>query len=535
MVALGLGLLSAGDRWTRARRPTWISLRPLGGTVQVVAHRPKQTSVWLWIQAESVETGWSLTVQADDGTTLTWSPDSETPHLLPNVLPGVPPTRVWFHHLTGLTPSTDHDVHFVTDGRESTPAAATFRTLPSDLDAPFTVLLGSCYSEDRDVQGPPGSTILTAPNASPLARVLQNIVLTVRRAVVTVRSALATGEPPLEPKGVVSRRYQELVASPDEPDVKFLVGDQVYLDAPFYKVLLPMTRARIQRHISRSYSRSWDKLGWMLAHGGNYFSSDDHEFWNNYPNVPFWPSLWSQSARQAWKDQAREFLTWVQDPQPVETFTIGNGPTGLSFFIADTRMNRTAGSNDASAKFMSDEDLSRLVDWVQSLRSPGVLVLGQPLLASAAGAAVDATLPAYGEQYRKLCSALVQAPHDVLVLSGDVHYGRIARVSLPRKAGGPRTLAEVVSSPMAVVLGAPGYYPTPFPEDMQTFPPAEVGEPAPVTYTNPLPDNGHNPAQDHFTTLRFAAREDRSGIDVQVKAHLIRSSGRTETLQLELH
>jgi hypothetical protein len=69
------------------------------------------------------------------------------------------------------------------------------------------------------------------------------------------------------------------------------------------------------------------------------------------------------------------------------------------------------------------------LQWIQNLPGPGVLVVGQPVFSGKAGflrgSFGDWNLPDYS-QYGQLARLLVQSPHSIVILSGDVHYGRIA-------------------------------------------------------------------------------------------------------------
>jgi hypothetical protein len=68
---------------------------------------------------------------------------------------------------------------------------------------------------------------------------------------------------------------------------------------------------------------------------------------------------------------------------------------------------------------------------VAALKGPGILVLGQPLF-SHSGSWKDHTLPDYTQDHTRLCTLLTDSlqdtpngiPHDILLLSGDIHIGR---------------------------------------------------------------------------------------------------------------
>jgi hypothetical protein len=148
--------------------------------------------------------------------------------------------------ITGLQPRQRYDLQLLFKGRSVAHADVT--TLPTAMPAlgekPFTVLLGSCFSHRQDPGGKVGKTFAALPS---MAR----------------------------------------------PDVKLLAGDQVYLDDPWYKFFLSFSHEELRASFMEAYLGTWgqgrragDGQGFaqLLASGANYFSSDDHEFWNNAPN-----------------------------------------------------------------------------------------------------------------------------------------------------------------------------------------------------------------------------------------------------------
>src|SRR5437870_2023725 len=131
--------------------------------------------------------------------------------------------------------------------------------LPNASDRPFTVLLGSCYFGREDKFGDVGRTYLNLPNQA-------------------------------------------------KPEIKILCGDQVYLDNPPQDFIIPRGHDWLQARSFKTYADSWTQwilgggFNQMLKHEANFFSSDDHEFWNNAPdvglNVPVFTS--SKSGRESW-------------------------------------------------------------------------------------------------------------------------------------------------------------------------------------------------------------------------------------------
>lgn len=495
--------------------------------MHVVPHHPGRDGAVLWIQAEQRESGWSLAVLGPDGPVGTWNPADHVPALLPNTAAAARDTRMWRWELTGLAPGTEYTVRYVERGTD----AAVFRTLPDDLSRPFTILLGSCYAEDSDLPDPLVSKVVRASGERRLLGPLVAFVQEARHLVGGAVTFLRNGPVTDRPRGHVSRRYQRLWETPDRPDVKILVGDQVYLDAPWYWFLgVPLPGSPVARHISATYSRTWEKLAWMLSHGGTVCVSDDHEFWNDFPYRPplvtVFTKFWLRRFRGRWEEHARRFLEAVQLPRPLSRLAVG---AELDVLVADTRINRSADG------FMAEADFTALLGWIGGLRGPGVLAIGQPLLGPARSVkkrliVTDHNLPAFRDQYVRLCDALAAAPHDVLVLAGDVHYGRVTELAVPRAdRARPGRIVEVISSPMALVKLAGSRFAPDDPAD--TAPGAELPIPswaprfAPhvpgaverrvrlVSVATP-PGEPHCP--DHYATLRFSRGASPGEVAVEV-------------------
>ena len=115
--------------------------------------------------------------------------------------------------------------------------------LPGPADPPFIVMLGSCFCGREDPNGQVGRTYMNLPSAA-------------------------------------------------RPHIKFLCGDQVYLDDPWHDFLDPLrSRNWLERRSFKIYLDNWSQqtaeggFGQLLKNGANFFSSDDHEFWNNAPDI----------------------------------------------------------------------------------------------------------------------------------------------------------------------------------------------------------------------------------------------------------
>jgi hypothetical protein len=356
-------------------------------------------------------------------------------------------------------------------------ANATVTTLPSQLPAasekPFTVLLGSCFYGEEDQEGS------------------------------------------------VGRMYLRLQGTDERPEIKFLCGDQVYLDNPWPLTTFGlMSRAKLQHLFFEKYRKNWTQgdhdvaFGFqqLLKHGANFFVSDDHEYWNNAPDpglVGLVNTL-TPTQRIMWFEVARELFHMFQSVRPLTMFSIplpGGSDARLSFCVADTRVNRLPNCQ----QFMSNADLSAIGQWINTLTGPGVLVVGQLMLYEKAGpfnikARFDRSLPDY-PQYDDLVQYLKASRHSIMVLTGDVHFGRVARCSLNPALG--TELIEVISSPMQLVKGAPGVWK--LARARPAFPYIETEKDYAI---------GNN----HFSTLEFFS-EGSGSVGVRVKYWPIASDG----------
>jgi hypothetical protein len=247
---------------------------------------------------------------------------------------------------------------------------------------------------------------------------------------------------PHNQEGMVGATYH-YIAEGQRPDIKVPCGDQVYLDNPWHETTFRSYGGNQKPGLFRAmlfqkYLDNWTQVrgedaGFrhLLKDGANYFCSDDHGFWNNAPNfgaVGLAGTL-PKGQREWWFQQATRLFRVFQLPSPLIRFDVDP----LSFCIADTRINRdTKGEG-----FMDDEDLRTVGRWIEGLRGPGVLVVGQPVLVEgngitksllgkgligAIGSYVDRGLPHYA-RYEELVCYIRSSDHSVVMLTGDVHDG----------------------------------------------------------------------------------------------------------------
>src|SRR5215207_4590016 len=206
--------------------------------------------------------------------------------------PGGPSLAVQRVSIGSLRPRTRYAVD-VRSGDEVL-ASGSLTTLPDRLpplgEPPFTVMLGSCFYARADAMGSVGNVFFHVPGAL-------------------------------------------------QPDVKFLCGDQVYLDAPWQHFLLRThSEEEMRTEFLETYLRGWshagDSMGFseLLRHGATYFSSDDHDLWNNAPNASVIArDTWTHGGRERWHRTANELFQRFQSPTLVDRFDVG----ALSFLVLD--------------------------------------------------------------------------------------------------------------------------------------------------------------------------------------------------------
>jgi hypothetical protein len=367
----------------------------------------------------------------------------------------------------GLGPGRRHEIRLARRGEVVAVAeAATLpQALPSSREGPFTMLVGSCFSVLQDPAGLVGAAVARLP-------------------------AFA------------------------RPHVTILSGDQVYLDSPALHFLgHTHSREDLADELARRYALTWTQSSTLggfrrvLSAASTFFSSDDHELWNNAPNrTPYVRDSWTDRGRAAWIDAATALFTMFQAARPGETFRV----PPLSCFVSDTRLERT---RDGTA-VMAAAQWDALVTWVRALEGPGLLVTGQPIFVRSTGwrgRFFDRGLADY-RGYGDLVRLIAATPHDLVVLTGDVHFGRIATCVLPSG----RRVVEVISSPLALVHSAAAGK---WVEAPQRFPAAAL----PGVAQAAVSTSAYRRVDEHFLTLAFTV--DGRSVRMDVTAWPVRAGG----------
>lgn len=419
-----------------------------------------QPTVWIGaLDEEAVGAGLTLDFEAGSlalGQWKSWPED------------GSPRVRYQRVTLPGLMPRTTYNLRLLRGAQ--TLADAQVTTLPDRLpvkgiEKPFTVFLGSCFCAARDPGCAVGSSFVRLPTDA-------------------------------------------------RPELKFLCGDQVYLDSPSrHYTFNTHSVDELKTELFENYKNTWTQgprgFSDLLKRGANYFSSDDHEYWNNAPEkapavMDTYLPLFS-NKRKDWLRIAQELYKVFQTPDLVSSFKVGR----LSFLNLDTRFDR---QSDQST-FVKKTNLAKVKSWVDGLDGPGVLVIGQPILTDKsglfglAGQFIDFRLPDF-KQYADLVNILVTTRQTIVILTGDVHFGRVASCTL---ASGVK-LIEVISSPMALVSDIAGGRWSEPPKFFPSFDmPLVVGSKRQIEF-----DKGFKHFVNQFVTLEFAA--DGATVDMTVKA-----------------
>lgn len=319
------------------------------------------------------------------------------------------------------------------------------------------------------------------------------------------------------------------------PDITFLTGDQVYLDIGLDS--LSLIPDEIRQRIADDYALHWQALGSILNRGGTWMLPDDHEYWNDYPFydslIPTLLALKLPWVRNAWNAAAKDAVKNIQRSPQVETFSIGKD---VSICLADLRSFRNKN------KVTSTPLLTAMVDWARSLQSPGIFVSPQPLIVEKNPS--ERNVLSFQAHYEELLKAFGHSGHDIVLLSGDVHFGRIATVPLGNKGG---RLIEIIASPLSNLTGLNGFAtsvpiskPKQFPDPHAIK--IEGWKPATVQYDsafNVKTKRGwlfsaypRERTREHFMTVSFS-RLASGGLELQADAWRVRERSGSKNLPVQ--
>ena len=251
--------------------------------------------------------------------------------------------------------------------------------------------------------------------------------------------------------GHYSSAVRELVQR-ERPMFKVLMGDQLYVD-----VWSPGTK-NIRKGLAEKYERYWGDAAYreLLVSCPTVVSCDDHEFWNDFPEKQIHvPLSWDDHVQESSAALAELYDAYQSalNPGGKRWYSFNIDP--VSFFVVDSRSHRTRQA-DPNAALMRADQWQALKQWGRALRGPGVLVLPQPLLKEG-GSPTDRTLVDFKDsaQLGEVFEAALGGqtgdgkPHDILILTGDIHTGRVSSAEIMGLQGG--VVYELVASPASMV------------------------------------------------------------------------------------
>ena len=302
------------------------------------------------------------------------------------------------------------------DERYELPTATLPETIPQTLDgSAFNVLLCSCYSQPED-----GSGLLGA--------IVSQIKL--------------------------------------KPHLTLMLGDQIYGDLPLDE-RLPGDADGVAQKIGAKYFGNWASSQLGAAGLEQIFRrapllcvADDHEYWNNYPFTQAQlPKTWTEGGRKQWTKVAKELYEDYELAGPAGgTQRLDIDP--LSLLVVDMRSERDTDFD----KLVPAATLAEMQAWADDLVAAknagkpkfGLLASGQALFAAPANEServkVDAELGNYAQFDRDIMSILETLADNgipVVYITGDVHWGRVARRI--ERTGGRPLLYEVIASPSRMI------------------------------------------------------------------------------------
>lgn len=245
---------------------------------------------------------------------------------------------------------------------------------------------------------------------------------------------------------------------PLRPHMTLLMGDQVYLDLPTLQDFKDDV-GWLARKFERDYTCNWrgpNGFARLLAAAPAVSTPDDHEYWNNFPHMSLWiGNSWSKAGRDRWTQAGRMMYEGFQlaAPGAIGDHLVVEIPP-LSIFVADTRSLR----DPDNMNMLRPGGIQPIVDWANDVAARGrfgILVTGQSLLDKPAsdleGKFADYALANYNE-FTPLVQALdrlAEAGREVILITGDVHWGRVAEAM--NRTDARKKIFEVISSPTSLV------------------------------------------------------------------------------------
>jgi hypothetical protein len=245
----------------------------------------------------------------------------------------------------------------------------------------------------------------------------------------------------------------------NKPNLTLLLGDQVYLDVPVRFAFLD-DESWLAKEFERQYMNNFgdsSTYGKALRLAPSLSIPDDHEYWNNYPHAQVHiHNTYTAASRARWT-RAAELMYQAFQSSSQEDFRdpvfIDIDP--FTFACINTRSTRL------ERNIMDRRQWEMLMDWTErAIANPyrmAVIATGQSLLrrkANVVNAQIrDSELPNYSDFwiFQKMLEKFEEAGRKFLLLTGDVHFGRIT--TMRSRKTGVICGAEIISSPVSLVQG----------------------------------------------------------------------------------
>lgn len=299
-----------------------------------------------------------------------------------------------------------------------------------------------------------------ATNVGSATRVMRTPPATVPQFPNVLRMLLVSCYHNLEDNVGASAVIGQLVKT-EPPDITVFAGDQVYLDLPTLRDFEDDTAWLARKFEREDYRPNWfgvqglglGGLSNALAAGPGVFTPDDHEYWDNYPQLaPVVGNTWTANGRSRWRDAARPLWNAFQQAgDHALGDAIRHDVEPIAMLVMDSRSDR---QEDRSRAF-KPASLQALRQWRDDVIARhwlGILVTGQTIFLSQGGLGemLDWNLSSHGD-YAVIVRTLrdiVEAGRSVLCLTGDTHWGRVL---WGKHNARPYAIGEILSSPAALV------------------------------------------------------------------------------------
>ncbi|MGE8153152.1 hypothetical protein ACQKP5_18125 [Pseudomonas vancouverensis] len=267
----------------------------------------------------------------------------------------------------------------------------------------------------------------------------------------------------------VAPMHREFLAPNPPPHVKMLCGDQIYLDLDFGGFYPRPLDAPWDDYQKQWYDERF--LGWM-ANGGNLCMADDHEFWNNFPSeerAGVLSSIFKAPPEQVAAEMEQAFMiyqgvlnadpddwllkpattTLVEDDLHCFEFPGVHAPAAYDpyfcMLVLDTRTRRTSlDTHTPPYQFTEPVWLLKTLSRLTQRNGPTLLVTSQSMLDKGGGS--EANLADYSAQFGTLGQAIWNCPHQLLLLTGDIHW---SRAQWFKNEGTGKKHYEIVSSALS--------------------------------------------------------------------------------------